>query len=349
MTMAPDRVRVRLPEISTRAWEHPADRTALVALRSLSGFDTVLRALSSLLRERQHRLMYLATAVRVDDRQFRTLHELRADCVGVLDAQITPEMYVLQDPSVNAFTIGMDRPFIVLTTGLLELMDTEELRFVIGHELGHALSGHAVYRTMLMHLMRLSASVGWLPVGGWALRAIVAALMEWSRKSELSGDRAGLLCCQDVEASVRVHMKTAGGAWLHEMNHGAFLDQADDYLRSGDLRDGVLKLLNLELQSHPFSVLRAAELRRWIQSGEYERVLGGSYPRREHDKNARISDEVKQAARSYRESFDQSEDLFVRTVRDLGKDVGSAVNTVGHEVGRTVADLGKRFDDWRKN
>ncbi|MFD6389585.1 M48 family metallopeptidase [Nocardia sp. NPDC060259] len=349
MTMAPDRVRVRLPEISTRAWEHPADRTALVALRSLSGFDTVLRALSSLLRERQHRLMYLATAVRVDDRQFRTLHELRADCVGVLDAQITPEMYVLQDPSVNAFTIGMDRPFIVLTTGLLELMDTEELRFVIGHELGHALSGHAVYRTMLMHLMRLSASVGWLPVGGWALRAIVAALMEWSRKSELSGDRAGLLCCQDVEASVRVHMKTAGGAWLHEMNHGAFLDQADDYLRSGDLRDGVLKLLNLELQSHPFSVLRAAELRRWIQSGEYERVLGGSYPRREHDKNARISDEVKEAARSYRESFDQSEDLFVRTVRDLGKDVGSAVNTVGHEVGRTVADLGKRFDDWRKN
>ncbi|MFD4353499.1 M48 family metallopeptidase [Nocardia sp. NPDC058518] len=349
MTMAPDRVRTRFPEISTRAWEHPADRTALVALRSLSGFDTVLRALSGLLRERQHRLMYLATAVRVDDRQFRTLHQLRADCVGVLDAQSTPEMFVLQDPSVNAFTIGMDKPFIVLTTGLLELMDTEELRFVVGHELGHALSGHAVYRTMLMHLMRLSASVGWMPVGGWALRAIVAALMEWSRKSELSGDRAGLLCCQDVEASVRVHMKTAGGAWLHEMNHGAFLDQADDYMRSGDLRDGVLKLLNLELQSHPFSVLRAAELRRWIQSGDYDRVLGGTYPRREHDRNASISEEVKEAARHYRESFDQSEDMLVRTVRDLGRDVGSAVNTVGQEVGRTVSDLGKRFDDWRKN
>ncbi|MFJ2837045.1 MULTISPECIES: M48 family metallopeptidase [Nocardia] len=349
MTMAPDRVRVRFPEISTRTWEHPADRTALVALRALTGFDTVLKALSSLLRERQHRLLYLATAVRVDDRQFRTLHQLRADCVGVLDARSTPEMYVLQDPTVNAFTIGMDRPFIVLTTGLLDLMDTEELRFVIGHELGHALSGHAVYRTMLLHLLRLSASIGWMPGGGWALRAIVAALMEWSRKSELSGDRAGLLCCQDVEASVRVHMKTAGGTWLSEMNHGAFLDQADDYLRSGDLRDGVLKLLNLELQSHPFSVLRAAELRRWIQSGDYDRVLGGTYPRREHDRNATITDEVKQAARSYRESFDQSDDLLVRTVRDLGRDVGAAVSTVGQEVGRTVSDLGKRFDDWRRN
>lgn len=347
MTASPDRVRAHFPEISTRTWEHPADRTALVTLRSLSGFDTVLRTLSGLLQERQHRLLYLATAVRVDDKQFRTLHQLRADCVRILDAPTTPEMFVLQSPQVNAFTIGMDRPFIVLTTGLIELMDTEELRFVVGHELGHALSGHAVYRTMLMHLLRISSSFGWMPVGGWALRAIVAALMEWSRKSELSGDRAGLLCGQDVEASVRVHMKTAGGAWLTEMNHGAFLAQADDYERSGDLRDGVLKLLNLELQSHPFSVLRAAELRRWIQSGEYERILGGDYPRRAHDKNARISDEIKGAARTYRQNFDQSEDPLIRTVRNLSRDVGAAVGTVGQEVGETVSKLGKRLSDWR--
>ncbi|SNY83006.1 Zn-dependent protease with chaperone function [Nocardia amikacinitolerans] len=347
MTISPDRVRTRLPGISTRAWEHPADRTALVALRSLAGFDTVLRTLSGLLQERQHRLLYLATAVRVDERQFRTLHDLRTDCVEILDARTTPEMFVLQSPHVNAFTIGMDRPFIVLTTALIDLMDTEELRFVVGHELGHALSGHAVYRTMLMHLLRLSASVGWMPVGGWALRAIVAALMEWSRKSELSGDRAGLLCGQDVEASVRVHMKTAGGAWVREMNHGAFLAQADDYERSGDLRDGVLKLLNLELQSHPFSVLRAAELRRWIQSGEYNRVLAGDYPRREHDRNASISAEIKEAARAYRQNFDQSEDPLVRTVRNLGRDVGAAVGTVGQEVGETVSKIGKRLADWR--
>ncbi|WP_406272162.1 M48 family metallopeptidase [Nocardia sp. NBC_00881] len=347
MTTSPDRVRTRFPGISTRAWEHPADRTALVTLRSLPGFDVVLRTLSSLLRERQHRLLYLATAVRVDERQFRTLHHLRQDCMEILDARTTPELFVLQSPQVNAFTIGMDQPFIVLTTGLIDLMDTEELRFVIGHELGHALSGHAVYRTMLMHLLRITASVGWMPVGGWALRAIVAALMEWSRKSELSGDRAGLLCGQDVDASVRVHMKTAGGTWIKEMNHGAFLAQADDYERSGDLRDGVLKLLNLELQSHPFSVLRAAELRRWIQSGDYDRMVAGDYPRREQDKNTRIGDEMREAARAYKANFDQSEDPLIRTVRTLGRDVGSAASTVAHEVGGTVSKLGKRFNDWR--
>ncbi len=343
MTDRPDRIRREFPGISTRAWEHPADRTALVMLRSLSGFDSVLRMLSGLLRERQHRLLYLATAVRVDERQFRTLHELRADCVRILDAPVTPEMFVIQDPAANAFTVGMDAPFIVLTTGLVDLFDIEELRFAIGHELGHAMSGHAVYRTMLMHLLRLAGSIGWMPVGGWALRAIVAALMEWSRKSELSGDRAGLLCGQDVEASVRVHMKQAGGAMVREMNHAAFLEQADDYDRTGDLRDGVLKLLNLELQSHPFSVLRAAELRRWIASGEYDRILDGRYPLREHDQNTRIGDEIREAARTYRQDFDQSEDPLIRTVRNLGSDLGSAVSAVGQEVSDRVSKLGERF------
>ncbi len=68
----------------------------------------------------------------------------------------------------------MDKPFIVVTTGLLDVMKYEEQRFVIGHEMGHALSGHAVYRTILLHLMRLAGTIGWVPIGGWALRAIIA-------------------------------------------------------------------------------------------------------------------------------------------------------------------------------
>lgn len=154
--------------------------------------------------------MYLATAIRADDRQFSTLNYTLHDCARILDAPEIPELYVIQGPYANAYTIGMDRPFIVLTSGLLDLMSEQELRFIVGHELGHALSGHAVYRTMLLHLMRLAGNLGWMPIGGWALRAIVAALMEWQRKSELSGDRAGMLCGQDVDTAIRVEMKLAG-------------------------------------------------------------------------------------------------------------------------------------------
>jgi Zn-dependent protease with chaperone function len=320
----PHRGRVRFPEISSRAYEHPADRSALVALRTLSGFDVVLRRLSGLFQERRHRLLYLASAVRVSDRQFRGVDRLYGEAVGTLDLPARPELYVVQHPVPNSQTLGMDEPFVLVTTALLDLLDDEELRFILGHELGHAHSGHAVYQTMLQHLVRLSANLGWLPVGFWGLRALIAALREWARKAELSGDRAGLLVGQDPDAALRVHMKTAGGARLSEMDSEAFLAQAAEYDATGDLRDGVLKLLNLEGQTHPFAVLRAAELRRWAESEEYARALAGDYPRRTDDRSASIADEVRAAARSYRDSFDLSADPLIGVLRDVGGGVAGA-------------------------
>ncbi|MFC9517976.1 M48 family metallopeptidase [Nocardiaceae bacterium NPDC056970] len=349
MTTSPDRTRIEFPGISSRAWEHPADRAALVTLRTLKGFDTILRTLSGLLRERQHRLMYLATSIRVDERQFSDLDDLLRDCVQILGADETPELFVFQSPAVNSFTIGMDKPFIVVTTGLLDVMNYEEQRFVIGHELGHALSGHAVYRTILLHLMRLAGTIGWVPVGGWALRAIIAGLMEWQRKSELSGDRAGLLCSQDVHTALQVQMKLAGGSRVSEIDPDAFLAQAAEYDASGDLRDGVLKLLNIELLSHPFSVLRAAELKRWVDSGEYAQVLRGEYPHRSADEDARIRDEFRNAAKTYKQNFDQSDDPLIRVLRDVGSGLGDAVGAVGHGVGEVAADIKERFSHWRRN
>ncbi|MEV0946484.1 M48 family metallopeptidase [Rhodococcus sp. NPDC049939] len=349
MPEAPDRTRTVFPEISSRAWEHPADRAALVTLRTLKGFDTVFRSLSGLLRERQHRLMYLATSVRVDSSQFADLDDLRADCVRILDADETPEMFVLQTPVVQAFTIGMDKPFIAVTTGLLDVMNYEEQRFVIGHELGHALSGHAVYRTILMHLMRLAGTIGWMPVGGWALRAIIAALMEWQRKSELSGDRAGLLCCQDVHTALRVQMKLAGGSRVGEIDTESFLAQAAEYEASGDLRDGVLKLLNIELLAHPFSVLRAAELKKWVDSGAYAAILRGDYPRRGEDDDANVADEFRTAARTYRKNFDASTDPLIRLLREVGGGLGGAVEAVGTGVGDVASDIRDRFIRRRRN
>ena len=336
--------RVEFPDISSRAWEHPADRTALTALRRLKGFDQVLKVISGVLRERQHRLLYLASSAQVGPRQFADLDALLDECVHVLDAPVRPELFVVQSPTANAYTIGMDKPFIVITSGLYELMSHDELRFVIGHELGHALSGHAVYRTMLMHLIRLASSFGFIPVGGWALRAIVAALLEWQRKSELSGDRAGLLCGQDVDAAIRVELKLAGGSHLDKLDSQAFLAQAREYERSGDMRDGVLKLLNLELQSHPFSVLRAAALTGWVDTGGYGAILAGDYPRRSEDASVGWTEDVGAAARQYKDGFDQSDDPLIRGIRD---GVGGLIDGVGQAATSAVDSLGRKITEWR--
>jgi Zn-dependent protease with chaperone function len=324
MTSVPDRARVRLTGISSRAYEHPADRSALVALRKLSGFDVLLRKLFGLFNERAFRLTYLAGAVKVSERQFPHIYALVRDGSYILDLPEVPEVFVVQNPLVNAAALGRDNPFIVISTGLVNLHDQEELRFVIGHELGHILSGHAVYRTMLLWLIQLAGRIAWMPIGFIGLRAIIWGLEEWFRKSELSCDRAGLLACQDLDAARRALMKLAGGPQLSELNPDAFREQAHEYDAVPDLRDSILKLLQLQGNTHPFAVVRFAELDYWGTHGEYERILGGDYLRRETDSDASVTDEVRNAAKSYQESWSRSEDPLVGIFRGVAETAARA-------------------------
>jgi Zn-dependent protease with chaperone function len=323
MTSVPDRARVRLTGISSRAYEHPADRSALVALRKLSGFDTLLRKLFGLFNERAFRLTYLGGAVRASERQFPHIFELVRDGSYVLDLPDVPEVYVTQNPLVNAMALGRDKPFIVINTGLVNLYDPEELRWVIGHELGHILSGHAVYRTMLLWLIQLASRIAWTPIG-LGLSAIIWGLEEWFRKSELSCDRAGLLAGQDVDAARRALMKLAGGAQLSELNPDAFREQAHEYDAVPDLRDSILKIMQLQGNTHPFAVVRFAELDYWATHGAYERILGGDYPRRDTDSSASVGEEARNAAKSYQESWSRSQDPLIGIVRGVAESAARA-------------------------
>jgi Zn-dependent protease with chaperone function len=318
----PTRLRVTLTDISSRAWEHPADRGALVALRQLKGFDFLLRKMFGMINERAFRLQFLGGAIRVDERQFPRIHRLYTEAGSTLDVRELPELFVINNPVWNAVTIGMDKPFIVLNSALLQGLDDEETRFVLGHELGHAQSGHALYQSLLLWLMRLSGALNWMPIGALGLRAILAALHEWSRKAELSGDRAGLLAVQDPAVALRVQMKLASGGQLSELDTTAFLAQGTEYESAGDLRDSVLKLLLLEAQTHPMAVIRAHELRRWVDEGEYTTIVSGDYPKRQDDDNASMSQEAKNAAKSYSDAFSRSQDPLAKVLRDLGDGLG---------------------------
>ena len=321
----PARTRTVLPDISSRAWEHPADKGALVALRKLKGFDTLLKTLSGLVNERSVRLLLLGSSVRADDRNFAQLHRLLTDCGAVLDAGDLPELYIRASPMFNAYTIGMNKPIIVIDSGLVELLDDEEeMRFLLGHELGHALSGHAVYQTLLRRLLALTSVLYAVPGGALGVRAITAALMEWSRKAELSADRAGLLATQNPAAATRVHMKLASGGHLEDLDATSFFAQGNEYSETEDFRDSILKVFLVENQSHPFAVVRAAELRRWTESGEYTAILGGSYPRREGDSTAKISDAAQEAAASYSETFQRTQDALGNLLHDVAGWMGQA-------------------------
>jgi Zn-dependent protease with chaperone function len=336
----PARQRIPLTDISSRAWEHPADRGALTALRELRGFDDVVRGFFGMWNERGFRLSYLAGSIRVDHRQYPRVYQRYAEAATALDVAELPELYVSQDPIIHGRAIGMDKPFIVITTGAVEKLEDDELRTLLGHELGHVRSGHAVYKTMMMILTRWATNVSWLPIGAIALRAIIAAMYEWWRKAELSADRAGLLAGQDPAASLRLLMKMAGGGDLSQIDTAAFLEQAAEYEGGGDLRDSIHKIGMTAWSSHPVPVARAAELRRWVDSGEYARILGGDYPRRDDDGSASVTGDVKAAASHYRESYQNSSDPLVTLTRRITGGAADLGGWAGTQAGRAAAWAG---------
>ncbi|MFI5938395.1 M48 family metallopeptidase [Actinoplanes sp. NPDC051494] len=330
----PVRQRVTLSGISTRAWEHPADRGALTALRELRGFDDVVKAFFGMWNERGFRLQYLAGSVRVDHRQYPRVYQRFTEAATTLDVAELPELFVTQNPVIHGQAIGLDRPFIVISTAAVEKLDDAELRALLGHEIGHVRSGHAVYQTIMTILTRWVTNVSFIPIGAIALRAIIAAMYEWWRKAELSADRAGLLAGQDPAASTRLLMKLAGGGDLSQLDTAAFLEQAAEYQGGGDLRDSFHKIGMTTWSSVPVPVARVAELHRWIDTGDYARILSGEYDRRDSDGDSSVTADVKAAAAHYRETFRDSEDPLVTLVRRVGDGAADLGDWAGSQAGK---------------
>src|SRR6478752_4374359 len=305
MTSLPaPRPRQTLPQISAVAWEHPADRAALQALRAVPGVDEVIRKILALLGgERGIRLLFQGNAVRIGPAQFPKLWHLHTEVTTTFDWNVVPELYVSQTPFFNAGAYGIDTPFIVVHSAAVELLDDDELRVLLSHELGHVMSGHALYRTIAAILALIS--LGALPtLASLAVLPIRLAFLEWSRKSELSADRAGLLGAQDVVAAQRVDMKMAGGgrgeAFAGQLNVDAFMQQAHEYAASGEGLDVVYKLLSTLALTHPMHTVRAAELQRWVSAGEYDRILRGEYVRRGAEASDRpLGDDLRAAGNYY--------------------------------------------------
>lgn len=275
--------RVRFPGLDSSAFEHPADRAALQALRKTPGLDRLLKWLSDLGAERFLRIMFTADSIRVSPRQCSRLYgDLREAC-AILDVK-EPEFYLSQHPMPNAFAFGMQRNTIVMTTGLVDLMTDTERLYVIGHELGHIKAEHMLYRTMAIVLAEfMQQAVSGLAIPGAVLTGTLAyALFAWFRRSEFTCDRAGLLVVQDPEVCVSAILKLVGGSQrlVDDLRPDEFVKQADLYEdMDEDLLSLYYKFMMVRWQTHPFPAVRARDLKEWSETDAYLRLLRGDYPR----------------------------------------------------------------------
>jgi Zn-dependent protease with chaperone function len=257
--------------LEAKDFQHPWDANATEALKSVPGIDLVVAKIMEYGLERIFYLNNTASNVRVTERQFPRLYRSLGWGCRILNIE-EPELYIAVDPVPNAFTYGHTRPFITMTSGLVDMLDDEERFFVIRHELGHIKAGHVLYTVIARNIAEIIALIGQATLGIGALlgQSLVVALLDWYRKAELTADRAGLLCIQDLDPCIRTFMKLAGGAskLYAEMDRTEFINQIRDYDEADlSLLNKAYKILLTTYRTHPFPILRAKELDEWHSGG----------------------------------------------------------------------------------
>ncbi|MBD2138384.1 M48 family metallopeptidase [Anabaena sp. FACHB-1237] len=275
--------------ISSEAFRHPLDIQAEQALRNLPGFDLVARKFVEFVYERPQLIYLLGNSIQVGPRQYSTIYQIFRECTKDLDIYPEPALFVSQNPEVNSYALGKEHPYIVVNTGLLDLLNEAEIKTVLAHELGHIKCGHTILIQMAMWAMNAASVISELTfgVGNFVSQALIYAFFEWRRKAELSADRAALLVMDDLNPIMSSMMKLAGGShkYAHECSLQEFIQQSENY--QGLNEDGlnqVYKFLTYNgaqgmILSHPFPVERLHYLRSWSVSQEYQEIKKGNYQR----------------------------------------------------------------------
>jgi Zn-dependent protease with chaperone function len=304
--------------------------------------DTVVRKLIELGYESSLRQSLLSASVKLGEDQ---LPEVWADYRAALARLDMPEvydLYITQYPLTNAAAIGSSKPIIVLTSEAVEVFDELELRTVLGHEVGHVLADHVLYMTALEILLALSLRGPLGTLMGLPLLGVKMALLEWFRAAELTSDRAATLVTRDPMATCRTLMVIAAGAPARRLNLDAFVRQAVEY---EDWDSGLDRLRRLprELgQTHPVPVRRVRELMRWVQGGDYDRIMSGEYVRRGQERGARA--EASDAYDYYSEKFRS----FFADARESLSKMGDSVGDAMGKASDQAADAAGKLQDWLK-
>jgi Zn-dependent protease with chaperone function len=314
----------KLEGISPRAYQHPADRAALAALQRVPYLDEVVRRLIALGYERALRAFALGSSVRLGQEQLPHIWVLHRQCFNALDLDDVPDLYLTQIPFANAATIGTDRPVVVLNSELVRILDDDGRRAVLAHEAAHVHSGHVLYQTAMIILLRLAGSMRLPMLAGLPLLAIQLALLEWFRGAELSCDRAAALVTRDPLAVCRALMVISAGEASEQLSLDAFITQAMEYSEGGQGLEKLTRMLQQLGLTHPMPVRRVRHLLDWVREGGYDRIVGGEYIRRGEEPP--LSDEA-----------DAAQQHYSARISDAFQSAGSSIGEVGQQLGDWLA------------
>lgn len=279
----------RLLGLKTEDYEYEFDRSALQTLRNFTLFESVTNYVLNLTEIRWAVIELCGNRLHCTPDSLPDLYSQIRSVVETLDVEHMPEVYLDWGYFINAYTTGVkENTILCLFSGAVDLLTEEELRFVVGHEVGHQKSKHVLFHVMVSKIAQILTDLG---IAKNLALPFTAALYYWYRMSEFTADRAGLLACQDVNVAISALMKMAGlpSSCYKKSNVEGFIKQAREFQnRYSDGIDKFIKSWEILDDSHPWTILRAAELIRWVDSGEYQALLDSIKTKKCSDCNTEV-------------------------------------------------------------
>lgn len=267
----------KLINLQTSLYEHPFDREALKKVNAIPLLPRAVNFVLNWTYIKWNIVSLCGSNFHVTRSACEDLYNIARETWDTLELEHIPDLYMQQGYHINAYTTGHKQDaYIVVSTGAVDRLSEKELQFVIGHESGHIRSNHVLYHTLCNYFSYILEKMS---VVGELARPLQVALQYWSRMSEFTADRAGLLACQDLDAALSAIMKLSGlpEKYYYKASVQGFLNQAKEFeIKYGGTTNTIIKTLEIFDEGHPWTIVRAAELIRWVESGQYHAILDGT-------------------------------------------------------------------------
>lgn len=264
---------------SAELYMHDLDRKATAALNALPGLVRLVEAYSGNFDEKAARIDLLSTAIRLSENQMPEIYGLLPPVCEKLGIGV-PELYYVKSKEMNAATFGSIHPVIYITSGLVEELPNGLIATALAHECGHIACKHSLYHSIAVKLVDglENSPLTRIPqIRKFLTPALVNALLFWDRCSELSADRAAVLCDGNAERTVDVLLRING--YGKDIDRSEFLKQAMDlhsFINDSKSNKCIEQML-IQGESHPRIATRAYECYEWSKSEQYRGILDGTY------------------------------------------------------------------------
>lgn len=265
--------------LKTVSYQHPFDQKALTSLDKMPGLPLLMKKVNEYGIDRLLRMQIIGGEFRVTPRNFPKLHDAFLETCQILDFSPQPELYLYRGTGhISSYAVGVEKPIVGVNLEAMEWYSPDELLFAFGYEVSRIKGGYIAYQQIanVMPLLKNIINSTTLGLGGLATSGLEVALYNWMIMSRFTCDRAGLLACQNVDVAITALMKLGGlpGDYLNPDTIADFQAQAREFSNINlDKLDQITKIFSFMEYQFPWAVMRAAELLKWIDSGEYEKLI----------------------------------------------------------------------------